>query len=205
MKNYFTTNKELPAYFRIGLVGPASSGKTTLAERLSERLGYNIVVEGVREYCQENNLSLDEARTNDPLKFQWDVMKYRREQIQKLNGEPFISDRTPIDNFLYLALYYPDTGTADELRDYLNSCINELNDNYDLIIMVPEFKEWHITADGFRTTNVGKHVIWELALRGLLTKLLVEENIPRIEVIESKGLDDRVNECVKLISNIVSI
>ena len=50
---------------RVALLGPESSGKTTLAERLAERFGVRWVPEYGREYCETRD-----ARTLEPADFE---------------------------------------------------------------------------------------------------------------------------------------
>lgn len=79
---------------RIAIVGPESSGKTTLCEALMDHYAAGHVTEGAREYLQE----LDRPYTED------DVLEMARGQAQMHQDAP-----------LFAAEHWEATGGADDL------------------------------------------------------------------------------------------
>ena len=117
---------------KICLFGGACSGKTTLAIKIANELkilyysgsGSNVY----KMYGYTNYLEIpDDIR----IKMQWDLLFLRDET--ELNGYNSISDRSPIDNYIYM-LGIPSINKK-ELEKYRKYCLHQLR-YYDIIFYI---------------------------------------------------------------------
>ena len=120
---------------RIGIIGSAGTGKTTLAKALSGHLSVPFVADMVPAVLRERGR--DSWRGVDP----GERRKVREEALRrKIAGEAghdsFVSDKTCID---YLA-YWLQNQSEHELRhvneEFLNQC-KEAAARYDILILLP--------------------------------------------------------------------
>lgn len=176
---------------RIGFLGPAGSGKTTLVKRIGKDYSLHVVAEGVRELCEQQKMDLANARAVDHIKFQWAVSNKRNSQIA-VSPNFFVSDRTPLDNLLYMLQYFPDGVPAFEMLRYRAAMLNDLS-MYDVIFVVPPFTHTP-EADGFRHVNPGHNAMWWLAARELVREAHLLADYPRFHTLKTSGLEDRIRE-----------
>jgi len=141
---------------KIGVVGAHSTGKTTLIRELKEYL----IKEGFRVYIieelarQGRKSSLKEPHVQKVI-IEEQIRKEHelKEQIEsdcltQTGRYVLITDRTTIDNFVYLELY----GHKNKIiNKHLMKIIEENNRSYDIIVYIPI--QTKASSDGFRDVN----------------------------------------------------
>ncbi len=104
----------------IGFSGPSSSGKTTLVNRLAEKLGCGKVTEVAsevfRKWKEKHGFeSMAEIRMYSPTKFQLEVLReqIKREEEELKKHNLVLTDRTIYDNLFYAIFYHDDPALLD--------------------------------------------------------------------------------------------
>lgn len=115
---------------KIGLCGTSCSGKTTLAQQLSEYYGWKLITEIARGFRKEM-LKFEET--------QYQII-FTQIQAELFSNENIISDRTVIDNFMYIT-------QNRKPRKYLLNLILTWAQTYDIIFFC---KKLPFIEDGFR-------------------------------------------------------
>lgn len=124
----------------IGLCGAHRTGKTTLANALSQRLNIPFVDIGTSAIFAANHL--DPAKPMD-IRTRLGIQRKILDHAVNVwySRDEFICDRTPIDMMAYtLAEVGGDTLTADlekELTNYLYDCKDVTEEIFDHLILVP--------------------------------------------------------------------
>ena len=136
----------------IAFTGPASSGKTTIVNQLSEILGvnYNVytVSEVVRSVLKKWNMSLDELLNNPELFYEFQsecITKQIDIETELLNSnyDFVILDRSIHDYFVYAMI-----GLPPHLYDQYKQKYKYVSTNYDLLIYCDHLE---FIDDGTRT------------------------------------------------------
>lgn len=125
----------------IGLCGAHRTGKTTLAKAFAERAGIPFVQTSTSRVFAD--MGLDPA-IDYPMDVRLDVQDrilfVLREQWRAMNGQKFITDRTPIDMIAYtLADVRQSTLTPEQdqrLKRYMDDCFNATNEFFSTLIVV---------------------------------------------------------------------
>lgn len=145
---------------RIGITGTHSTGKTTLAHALVERIRKEtgktdivLVKEQVRKVCEDYGFEkLEDMLSRGPRWLsilQWEALRRQinteTEVIQKDKG--FVSDRTTLDNLAYYMVGNYGEDTTNVAAHYTDIAIKH-SKTYDVIFFVPPTIP--ITDDGFR-------------------------------------------------------
>jgi nicotinamide riboside kinase len=82
---------------RIGITGASSTGKTTLATMLAQRLGVSVAAEGAREAARAVGIvDSNEVSVANALEFQRLVLEIKIQVERKLHSR-YVSDRTVVD------------------------------------------------------------------------------------------------------------
>jgi hypothetical protein len=122
----------------IGLCGSHRTGKTTLAEAISQKTGMPFLKTGTSEIFQQ--CGLDPALPMDFGKRLWIQHKIldAAENIWHAEQGQFITDRTPVDMMAYtLADIQGATEVNfDELEGYLARCIEVTNKFFTMLVLV---------------------------------------------------------------------
>jgi len=119
---------------RIGIIGSAGTGKTTLAKHLAQVLGVELVEEGVREWLSQRGFS-SPWELNEPLQVslqEWYLEnKIRRER----ECADFVSDRTVLDA-LVLSLLRGSLRREDStFGRFTELVLKHARTTYDLLIL----------------------------------------------------------------------
>ncbi|MET2951275.1 AAA family ATPase [Vibrio owensii] len=126
--------------FSIGLSGTHRTGKTALANELSERLEIPFVRTSTSELFREEGLDPSKKLTMDNrIYMQNRILDRALEQWSEHTC--FVTDRTPIDMAAYLLMdYCPFTATEfqkHQIIDYVTRCINATNSQFSSLVLVP--------------------------------------------------------------------
>lgn len=168
---------------KIALSGSASVGKTTFANDFSTKYGYPLIIEGVREWIRDNNITnFLEMTSEQKHRMQLDVLESKIKTESSLDF--FIADRSTLDNAIYGLSVIPE----NEIENYLSKCIEHAKKTYDLIVFFPTglipFED-----DGLRYPNKSYQLRISYMIRGLLD----ESGIDKI-VIKNTNRLDRITE-----------
>jgi len=122
----------------IGLCGSHRTGKTTLAEAISQRTGMPFLKTVTSEVFQQ--CGLDPSQPMDFKKRLWIQHKIldAAEKIWQTKEAQFITDRTPLDMMAYTLADIQGTTEVnfDELEGYLARCIDVTNTFFALLVLV---------------------------------------------------------------------
>lgn len=126
----------------IGLTGAHRTGKTTLGRAFSEKwVEYPFLQTSVSQTFKDMGLDPSGSHSFDVrMDIQNRVLEAAAAQYRSMAGEPFITDRTPIDFLAYtLAEVGPTTLTPElglRLSKYIKDCINLTNEIFSTLIIV---------------------------------------------------------------------
>lgn len=122
----------------IGLCGGHRTGKTTLAEAISERTGMTFVRTGTSEVFRQHGI--DPSKPLDFQKRLWIQNKIldAAKELWRAEQKRFITDRTPLDMAAYTLADVRGETEADffELNRYLNRCFDETNRFFKILVLV---------------------------------------------------------------------
>ena len=143
----------------VGLAGGPSTGKSTLAERLSERTKGGVAEEQLQGYWEDNH-------TNRKLadKQLVEVANLQLEAENKTTADVVVSDTTPITAEAYARYYH---GTASEELIRLSA---QAKQRYDLIVLcgadIPFEEDGVRSGDGTRQ-EIQNHTVSILEREGI--------------------------------------
>ncbi|KAG9226997.1 hypothetical protein CCMSSC00406_0008969 [Pleurotus cornucopiae] len=176
----------------IYIVGPSSTGKTTLCHALADKLGLSgdaIVGEVAREVMRRTGFTRNDVGR---LEMQRAIMEAHLLEEEKGVGSRIqLCDRSAIDPIVYAILTAADEHTAKEKYESLaageafqRALVRYRN---DIFVLLGPVQEW-LFDDGVRSMEN------QLECFGLFKKTLNELKIPFYEIgDEMMGLEDRVN------------
>lgn len=152
----------------IGICGAPSTGKTTLARRLTARLAQAgapaALLPEVARILAERGVAIDQAMgAADYDAF----LEGYRERDTAAAGLA-IADRTPVDHFSYLAANA--NATPEQLGRHRTTVLADIH-RYRLLLYLPI--EFPLRPDGFRITDVGYQRQLDAAIRELLDAVAV--------------------------------
>lgn len=148
---------------RIALTGASGTGKTTLAQHISEAHGLPINPVGSRSVSKAMGFDspYDVDRAGKRAEFQ------RRLLIEKLEWESahesFVADRTPLDNLAYTIMH--DVNTIDAAM--LDAAVHAMR-RYDHVVYCPVRVFCNPGDDPARMTSTTYHKVYDAILRGLM-------------------------------------
>lgn len=176
----------------IYIVGPSSTGKTTLCRALANRLGLNgdaIVGEVAREVMRRTGFTRNDIGRLD---MQRAIMEAHLLEEQKGLGYRIqLCDRSAIDPVVYAILTAADEHAAKEKYESLTASEGFqralVRYRNDIFVLLGPVQEW-LVDDGVRSVEN------QLECFGLFKKTLNELEIPFYEIgNEMMGLEDRLN------------
>ena len=186
----------------IAISGPSSTGKTTLFNRLQNKLlGVHFYPEFIRIYVKENNISSDIF--NDPVKlfdFQMHLCLYTEEKLKDIHETDHlcIVDRSPLDCIAYSLMAYSslDDRSALNYKDVFHSHIRKMYDLMHLIdtnYMTRINETYFPENDGFR-------------LKQYISKRALEIELFHLLEMHEKVilLPDSINEREQTIVNMIN-
>jgi len=122
----------------IGLCGSHRTGKTTLAEEISQRTGIPFVKTSTSEVFREHGL--DPSRSMEIGRRLWIQHKIldAAERAWNSGHRQFITDRTPLDMAAYTLADIQGSTEVDfgELEGYLERCIGVTNAFFKMLVLV---------------------------------------------------------------------
>jgi hypothetical protein len=134
-------------------MGSAGSGKTTLAEALSQALAIPLVEEGVREWLELRGLQ-------KPNSLSWDLQLELQEYYvaSKMRNEAtyqaFVSDRTTLDAVVNLQLRHNDSSDWAQIPLTLVECaLAYARQTYDRILLLRWSDTPRPCSDGIREVD----------------------------------------------------
>lgn len=169
---------------RIAICGPSGSGKTTLAKGIAAELGIPFVstsgkslwdkygIKSHQDLIQKTFIDLDWG-----FRYQYELLELRRNELKGYNE--YVTDRSPVDNFIYTLLQLSHVLTKEALDNYLEQCVMLLNSQVDVLIystFMDVFTDT-IENDGYRVTNPYYQMLVDNTFNRVLTS---QENIMSI-------------------------
>lgn len=152
---------------RIGILGSHCTGKTTLAQQLSEELKTPLIPEQAR-LAWERGFELDHKAT---LKTQ--LMIWMMQLEAENNHESFVADRTLLDSVVYGQL----NKSIDELDFMMMAKLASLTmpmmNRYDILFYTPIL--WPVVSDDFRNTEEDYREAIDNTFKAYMRKLPVIE------------------------------
>jgi hypothetical protein len=183
----------------VGLCGSHRTGKTTLAEIISQRTGVPFVRTATTEVFRE--CGLDPSQPMDFDKRLW--IQHRildaAEKIWSAERSGFITDRTPLDMAAYtLADIHGNTkANFKDLEEYLERCFKATNGFFRTIVLIqPGIPLVH--EEGKAALNEGYLEHLNYLMMGLCNDGRISSRffcLPR----EVKAIEDRVNSILRAI------
>lgn len=124
---------------RIGLCGAHRTGKSTLAATVAERTGLFFNDQGVVNTVKKTGFNMaTDSRITPGLPLQSQIMDGL---LERLVGDDFVSDRTPIDAAAYLLADATagagDAATHEEVLQYMDKAVRETFRRFDLLVLIP--------------------------------------------------------------------
>jgi hypothetical protein len=122
----------------IGLCGSHRTGKTTLAEAISQKSGMPFVKTSTSEVFKEHGL--DPSKSMDFQKRLWIQHKIldAAEKLWHAEKRQFITDRTPLDMAAYTLADIQGATEVDffELEKYLERCFKTTNELFKILVLI---------------------------------------------------------------------
>jgi hypothetical protein len=122
----------------IGLCGSHRTGKTTLAEAISQKSGMPFVKTSTSEVFKEHGL--DPSKSMDFQKRLWIQYKIldAAEKLWYAKNRQFITDRTPLDMAAYTLADIQGATEIDffELEKYLERCFKTTNELFKILVLI---------------------------------------------------------------------
>ncbi|BDC36038.1 MAG: hypothetical protein EF806_03235 [Candidatus Methanoliparum thermophilum] len=173
---------------KIGVVGAHSTGKTTFVRKLKEYLskeGFTVYIieelarrgrkSSLKEFHVQKMIIEEQIRKEREIK-----EKIKSDYLIKGGQYVLITDRTTIDNFVYLELY----GHKEKIiNKNLMETIEENNRSYDIIVYIPI--QTKASSDGFRDVNELFRFMIDEEIKERLENLKINHNIKVLNNDES--------------------
>ncbi|MBI1859134.1 MAG: ATP-binding protein [Candidatus Melainabacteria bacterium] len=177
---------------RIVIIGPAGTGKTTIAKIISKKLNIKLIPEQARIICSQLGYK-SIYQIQNPNNFRFLVLNSQIKLEEK--HKEFLSDRSAIDCWVHWLRWSAASAKTDETeRYYLQAYKQALK--YSQIIYVPLIIKPR--NDGFRWNNKD----YQLQLHRLFLATLDSwQLMPRTYFIQSKNIKDRIKEIISFINN----
>lgn len=135
---------------RLFISGVSGIGKTTLAQRVSQEYDIPFIVGSTKmiwhKYGIKSHKEIISMCINQPkigYQFQMEIIDYRLEMMQ--THKEFVTDRSPVDNVVYMLTQMGHTLTEDEFYSYLEKAKIAYNNFEDV-------KHLHLAAN-YNTLN----------------------------------------------------
>lgn len=179
-------SNESKSYFvkKIAIMGPESTGKSTLTKILAERFNTEYVEEYGRTVYEENGNSVS---VSDFIKISTGRQKIEDEKTKKAN-RILLCDTEDITTYYLLKEYYPNNWT--EVKHWFYHRMNEYK-NYDLYLLLKPDCDW--VQDGTRTFENNRWEQYEI-----IKSFLIQKNCNFVEI--GGNWNNRFNESLKIIN-----
>ena len=183
-------------YLRIGLMGSASTGKTTISKSLSQDL--NIELHGefestmLKRLIKRGIIENSTAFTPDQLReFQQRAIGVREKFSERKN---YISDRTAGELWVYHKKYRTECSSQEELELFRDRCLKVMS-KYTHLFLFP-FGQIPLENNGWRNIDS----FYQREIHTEIEKMLLDFQVPYIQLKEEKfSVDERLQEILKWI------
>jgi len=178
----------------IAIIGAEGSGKTTLINALEKRIEVPVMKEYVREVMRElGHSSPVQCDDLGQMKAFQDALARKRRGLELSFQGAFLSDRSPVDSFLYaLSGVARDLESQSWLKQYHSESLRHTIESYQLLILVPHGRiGGEIAFDGVRSTLWFNALMMHYLFIGALPEFGVDHYTVRYTALE-----DRVEEVI---------
>lgn len=185
---------------RIGFTGAGGTGKSTLAQYISEKWGLPFHPSVSRQVFKEMGIECeaDQNGASPALLYKLQMKIFQRKCEQDKNVRHGVLDRTLLDHFVYSCFRCFEILTAEEVNALEQLVIENLT-QYNAIFYCP-FGQFTPPPDGMRDTRPAYHNIIDLAVRGFLQKHPINTLIYTVDfaLLNSRKafIDSAVSECI---------
>ncbi len=146
--------------YKIAIIGSQSSGKTTLAEKLSEKLNIQLIREIARKYDRNELLNISSERY---MTIQKELLE---QQIMAENQyKEFISDRSSLDNLSYWLNNCANRTNSHDNNQYIKRAMDNAKNYSHVLLLIPEF---YPKDDGFRSTDI----VYQMRIDAIIQTIL---------------------------------
>lgn len=166
---------------KIAVIGSHGTGKTSLVNMISHKLGYNIIPDIVREFFNEG-YEINEQTTAET---QLQILE-RQTKLEKEVPQPWVSDKSIYDNLVYAKV-------GKQSNELINIILDKiaLREKYDLIFYLPI--EFPLEKDGIRSNDESYQKEIDMCFREMIVGGLINA------VSLSGSLEERFKKVIKII------
>ena len=144
---------------KIGVFGASGTGKSKLVEWISNNYKIENVNLSGKALWPELGLHTHEdliiKSANNPdwgTQYQGDLLAYRLMELDKRDTYSFVSDRTPIDNIVYMLLQSSMYLSDDDTKNFIENAVKHTFKYYTHLIGLPVLRKPPV-QDGKRVIN----------------------------------------------------
>lgn len=200
---------------KIAFTGASGSGKTTLVKHVSKELGIphfsgssgDLKIDSDKKYLfdkygfsgEAGHLNvIQESHKNPEFGFELQCMIQERRAELIRDHDNLITDRSPLDNWVYFLLQSAPYQTDEVVEEFMEKCINAMR-SLDFVIYIPSMIP--IENNGSRVTTLH----YQRAMDSIFNKywlefkIRLETNGPVMSKIETSYLDTRKQLIGKLL------
>lgn len=163
---------------RVAFAGASGTGKSTLAQWVSETYNLPMNPHGARSVAREMGLAspYDADKAGRRTEFQKRVVFMKRKWEDE--NDRFVSDRTHVDNTVYTMMH--NINTIDE--EFLDGNMKALS-RYTHIFFCPVSTFCNLGNDPARLTNMTYHKLFDLTAWAMLTKYMPKRGTKVIQLV----------------------
>lgn len=181
---------------RLAFTGTHSTGKTTLANKISKKFNLKLVTNISREIANQHNLKLNKSYNNEfKSNLLQTILMEKHKEILNTNDN-IIQDRSMFDVFSYTLSFFDNKQLDMKTLIYNMSILMNNYRKYDLIIHLPLNNNCLLVDDGVRDKNVE----FQNEIDGIISSLIKGFDINIYSCTESNW-EDRDNEVMDVIEH----
>ncbi len=171
--------------YKIVVIGSQSSGKTTLAKELSEKLDIQMIREIARKYDRNELINVSSERY---MIIQKELLE---QQIMAENQyKEFISDRSSLDNLSYWLNNCANRASISDNDQYIKRAMSNAENYSHIFLLIPEF---YPKDDGFRSTDI----VYQMRIDAIIQAIL---HLYRIKHYRLSGtIENRIQKVMEIL------
>lgn len=173
---------------RVAIMGPESTGKSTLTKKLSEYFNTNFVEEYGRTYYEQNG--------NSVVAKDFPIISYRRQLLEdfkiRSSNKILFCDTEDIITYYLLKEYCPDNWL--EVDEYFSDKFKSYK-NYDIYLLLKPDCDW--VQDG---TRLFENKRWEQY--NIIKSILIEKSCKFVEI--GGDWNNRFDQSVKILKEVIN-